>query len=53
VTYSVRLTGPVEHPLAPGRYELVQPGFSIHLSLFRVARDARHIHYEAYLGEAL
>jgi hypothetical protein len=53
VTYSVRLTGPTEHRLAPGRYELVHADLSFVLSLFQVAEDVRHTHYEAYLGEPL
>ena len=53
VTYSIRLTGPVEHKLVPGRYELVLADVSFVLSLFQVADDVRFTHYEAYLGEPL
>ncbi len=53
VTYSVRLTGPVEHRMVPGRYELVHEDLSLVLSLHPVAEDLRFVHYEAYLGEPL
>ena len=53
VTYSVRLTGPVEHRMVPGRYEVVYGELSLVLSLYPVAEDLRHVHYEAYLGEPL
>jgi hypothetical protein len=53
VTFSVRLTGPVEHRMVPGRYELVHGDLSLVLSLYPVAEDVRHVHYEAYLGEPL
>ncbi len=53
VTYSLRLTGPVECRLVPGRYELVHADLSFVLSLFEVAEDVRQVHYEAYLGEPL
>ena len=53
VTYSVRLTGPAEHRMVPGRYELVLDELSLVLSLYPVAADARYVHYEAYLGEPL
>ena len=53
VTYSVRLTGPAERPIVPGRYELVHGELSMVLSLYPVAEDTRFVHYEAYLGEPL
>jgi hypothetical protein len=53
VTYSVRITGPVDHPMVPGRYELVHDDLSMVLALYPVAQDARFVHYEAYLGEPL
>ena len=52
MTYSLRLTGPVEHRLSPGRYEVVHAECSFVLSLFQVAGDVQHVHYEAYLSEA-
>ena len=52
MTYSVRLTGPPERRLSPGRYELVHAECSFVLSLFPVAADTAHAHYEAYLSEA-
>jgi hypothetical protein len=53
VTYSVRLTGPVESRMGPGRYELVHDDLLLELALYPVAEDARYVHYEAYLGEPL
>jgi hypothetical protein len=51
-TYSLRLTGPAGVRLSPGRYELVHAECSFVLSLFHVADEATHVHYEAYLSEA-
>ena len=51
VTYSLRATGPVEHRLAPGRYELVHADCTFMLSLFKVAEEVRFVHYAAYLSE--
>ena len=53
VTYSLRVTGPTEHRLAPGRYELVHPDCTFVLALFPVAEELRFVHYEAYLSEPL
>jgi hypothetical protein len=53
VTYSLRLTGPVDHRLSPGRYEVVTGDCSFVLSLFEVAQELRFVHYEAYLSEPL
>ena len=35
------------------RYEVVYGELSLVLSLYPVAEDLRHVHYEAYLGEPL
>ena len=51
-TYSLRLTGPVDVRLSPGRYEVVHAECSFVLSLFPIAEDVRHVHYESYLSEA-
>ena len=51
MTYSLRLTGPVDRRLSPGRYEVVHADCSFVLSLFEVADEVRHAHYEAYLSE--
>jgi hypothetical protein len=53
VTYSVRLTSAIEHRMRHGHYELVCGDLSFVLSLYPVAEDMRHVHYEAYLGEPL
>jgi hypothetical protein len=53
VTFSVRLTGPVEVPLVPGGYEVHHADTAFELSLSEVARDLRFVHYEAYLTEPL
>ena len=53
VTYSLRVTGPSDHRLVPGRYELVHPDCTLVLSLFAVAEELRFVHYEAYLSEPL
>ncbi len=53
VTYSVRLTGPADAPLVPGRYTVHHADLSFDLTLFEVARENRFVHYEAYLTEAL
>jgi hypothetical protein len=50
VTYSVRLTGPVEARLVPGRYVAQHGDLVFVLSLFEVAHDVRTVHYEAYLS---
>ena len=52
MTYSLRLTGPADQRLSPGRYEMVHTECSFVLSLFQVAGDVQHAHYEAYLSEA-
>jgi len=52
VTYSLRVTGPADHQLVPGRYELVHQDCTFVLSLFKVAEEVRFVHYEAYLSEA-
>jgi hypothetical protein len=51
MTYSLRLTGPVDRRLSPGRYEIVHAECSFLLSLFEVADEVLHVHYEAYLSE--
>ena len=51
MTYSLRLTGPVDHRLSTGRYEVVHAECSFVLCLFQVADEALHVHYEAYLSE--
>jgi hypothetical protein len=51
MTYSLRLTGPADVRLSPGRYEVVHPKCSFVLSLLQVADEALHTHYEAYLSE--
>ena len=53
VAYSVRLTGPVEARLVPGRYVAQHADQVFVLSLFEVAHDVRNVHYEAYLSEPL
>jgi hypothetical protein len=53
VTFSLRITGPSDHRLVPGRYELVHPECTFVLSLFAVAEELRFVHYEAYLSEPL
>jgi hypothetical protein len=53
VTFSVRLTGPVDTPLVPGGYEVHHADKAFVLSLFEVARELRYVHYEAYLTEPL
>jgi hypothetical protein len=53
VTYSLRVTGPSDQRLVPGRYELVHPDCTFVLSLFAVAEELRFVHYEAYLSEPL
>jgi hypothetical protein len=53
VTFSVRLTGPVETPLVPGGYQVHHGDKAFVLSLFEVARELVHVHYEAYLTEPL
>ncbi len=50
-TFSLRLTGPVDVRLSPGRYEVVHTECSFVLSLFPVAEELLHVHYEAYLSE--
>jgi hypothetical protein len=51
MTYSLRLTGPVDARLSPGRYEVVHAACSFVLSLFPVADEVLHVHYESYLSE--
>ena len=51
MTYSLRLTGPAEHPLSTGRYEVVHAECSFVLSIFQMADEVLHVHYEAYLSE--
>ena len=53
VTYSVRLTGPADSHLVPGRYEVHHADTAFGLTLSEVARELRFIHYEAYLSEPL
>jgi len=53
VTYSARLTGPVDAPLVPGRYTVHHEHTSFDLTLFAIAREDRFVHYEAYLSETL
>jgi hypothetical protein len=53
VTFSVRLTGPVDAPLVPGGYEVHHADTAFALSLFEVSRELRFVHYEAYLTEPL
>jgi hypothetical protein len=53
VTFSVRLTGPVETRLVPGRYAVYHGGTSFELTLLEVAQELRFVHYEAYLTEPL
>ncbi len=53
VTFSVRLTGPVDAHLVPGSYEVHHADRAFVLSLSEVARELRFVHYEAYLSEPL
>ena len=53
VTFSVRLTGPVDAQLVPGSYEVHHADRAFVLSLSEVARELRFVHYEAYLSEPL
>jgi hypothetical protein len=53
VTFSARLTGPVDAHLVPGSYEVHHEDTAFVLSLSEVARELRFIHYEAYLTEPL
>jgi hypothetical protein len=50
-TYSLRLTGPTDVRLSQGRYEVVHTECTFVLSLFQVAEEAMHVHYESYLSE--
>jgi hypothetical protein len=50
-TYSVRLTGPTDAPLLPGRYRIRCGEITFVLSLTRFAREIRFVHYEACLSE--
>jgi hypothetical protein len=47
VTYSLLLTGPVESELPAGVHRLADGEVTLAVLLEPVARDIRHIHYEA------
>ena len=51
MTYSLRLTGPTDVRLSQGRYEVVHAECSFVMSVFPVAVDTTHVHYEAYLSQ--
>ncbi|MGD9959793.1 DUF6916 family protein [Nocardioides sp.] len=51
-SFSVRLTGPADRPLTPGAHLLRTSQGDFMLVLEAVARDMRHLHYEAFLTEA-
>ncbi len=52
LSFSVRLTGPVDKPLSPGAHLLSTAQGEFMLVLEPVAHDLRHAHYEAFLTEA-